>query len=459
MTIAALWLRLRYLERGGAPSLIPRSSASSTQQKRPTSVNSLGDLRITVRGNPLSQLAGPYTAVPVVSFGALPDDQMSVAASEGELMSSGDEDSAALPPSGVPALAAKVYVGIPPVSQDCYLLAGKSQESQEGSDCIERLSHAMPLLSHSSIANGQQCAALGRHQAFPRTLCPTLEPVPPAIHEMKSHGVRPGHIALLRCEAAAVPSPVFEWYKGEKRINMGQGIDIKNLNSRSVLTVKNMTQDRYGNYTCVAVNRLGTANASVPLIRDRQPLRPVLPSKACRMTSTLLARIFSAAGQAASYTPWQRCRYFKVISSVSRDGTGGYLQSKKLRILHFALPSLLHRPWGDWLALWLKGIYGSCTEMAIPKSTPRCLPLAFSVLLSPMERLMPTASQAFKHFLPKRSGPQRVAINRLREALSASHRLPPHPHSSDSSDSSTALGPALALLAAPLSAGHVQGLW
>ncbi|ROL44494.1 Neuronal growth regulator 1 [Anabarilius grahami] len=90
--------------------------------------------------------------------------------------------------------------------------------------------------------------------------------VPPAIHEMKSHGVRPGQIALLRCEAAAVPSPVFEWYKGEKRINMGQGIDIKNLSSRSVLTVKNMTQDRYGNYTCVAVNRLGTANASVPLI-------------------------------------------------------------------------------------------------------------------------------------------------------------------------------------------------
>ncbi|XP_057193277.1 neuronal growth regulator 1 isoform X3 [Triplophysa rosa] len=89
---------------------------------------------------------------------------------------------------------------------------------------------------------------------------------PPAIHEMKSHGVRPGQMALLRCEAAAVPSPVFEWYKGEKRINMGQGIDIKNLSSRSILTVKNMTQDRYGNYTCVAVNRLGTANASVPLI-------------------------------------------------------------------------------------------------------------------------------------------------------------------------------------------------
>lgn len=41
--------------------------------------------------------------------------------------------------------------------------------------------------------------------------------VAPAIHEMKSHGVGLGRTALLRCEAAAMPSPTFEWYKGEKR--------------------------------------------------------------------------------------------------------------------------------------------------------------------------------------------------------------------------------------------------
>ncbi|XP_034736899.1 neuronal growth regulator 1 isoform X1 [Etheostoma cragini] len=93
----------------------------------------------------------------------------------------------------------------------------------------------------------------------------------PSIHEMKSHGVGLGRTALLRCEAAAVPSPTFEWYKGEKRIIKGQGIDIKSLSSRSVLTVTNMTEDRYGNYTCVASNKLGTANASVPLIPIIEP--------------------------------------------------------------------------------------------------------------------------------------------------------------------------------------------
>lgn len=52
------------------------------------------------------------------------------------------------------------------------------------------------------------------------------------------------------------------------RINKGQGVDIKSLSSRSVLTVTNMTEDRFGNYTCVATNKLGMANASASLISE-----------------------------------------------------------------------------------------------------------------------------------------------------------------------------------------------
>ncbi len=81
-----------------------------------------GDLRITVRlpkwrfsplrhsaagaGVPLVRTgASAKWVYPPVSFGASPDDQMSVAASEGEPSLSGDDDSAALPPSGVVALS------------------------------------------------------------------------------------------------------------------------------------------------------------------------------------------------------------------------------------------------------------------------------------------------------------------------------------------------------------------
>lgn len=55
------------------------------------------------------------------------------------------------------------------------------------------------------------------------------------------------------------------------RLASGHGIEIRTLSSRSILSVSNMTEDRYDNYTCVAVNKLGSANASVPLIRKPPP--------------------------------------------------------------------------------------------------------------------------------------------------------------------------------------------
>ncbi|XP_039623718.1 neuronal growth regulator 1-like [Polypterus senegalus] len=90
---------------------------------------------------------------------------------------------------------------------------------------------------------------------------------PPIILEMKLTGMGLGRPGLIRCETAAVPSPLFEWYKGEKKLFNGrQGITIQSYSTRSVLTVSNMTEDHYGNYTCVAINKLGAANASVPVM-------------------------------------------------------------------------------------------------------------------------------------------------------------------------------------------------
>ncbi|XP_078075508.1 neuronal growth regulator 1 [Mustelus asterias] len=86
---------------------------------------------------------------------------------------------------------------------------------------------------------------------------------PPAVMEIKSPGMVLGKGGLLRCEALAVPAAVFEWYKGDKKLASGRkGIEIKNFSTRSILTVTNITEDHYGNYTCVAVNKLGTSSAS-----------------------------------------------------------------------------------------------------------------------------------------------------------------------------------------------------
>jgi hypothetical protein len=125
MTIAVLRLRLRTLQRGEVPLEIPRSSSSSgSLQKKATSANPIGSLRVTVRNNPpgerppqashssaslplepQGERAGPSRVVPVVSFGAPPEDQMSIAASEGDRSFSGDDDPAALPPSGTVVLS------------------------------------------------------------------------------------------------------------------------------------------------------------------------------------------------------------------------------------------------------------------------------------------------------------------------------------------------------------------
>ncbi len=105
---------------GGVP--LPRSSIRPGTRGGVVSGGVRGDLRIMVRASPSGvphpsstpqpvelpmEHAGSYAgqSIPHVSFGAPSDDQMSIAASEGEPSLSGDDDPAALPPSGVVALS------------------------------------------------------------------------------------------------------------------------------------------------------------------------------------------------------------------------------------------------------------------------------------------------------------------------------------------------------------------
>ncbi len=120
VTISELRNRLRYVKHGGVP--LPRSGICSGTRGGTASGRVRGDLRITVRTSPSGvphpsstpQPAGVSLdrtgasaewGTPHVSFGAPPDDQMSITASEGKLSLSGDGNSAALPPSGVVALS------------------------------------------------------------------------------------------------------------------------------------------------------------------------------------------------------------------------------------------------------------------------------------------------------------------------------------------------------------------
>uniref|UniRef100_H3A898 Ig-like domain-containing protein n=1 Tax=Latimeria chalumnae TaxID=7897 RepID=H3A898_LATCH len=90
---------------------------------------------------------------------------------------------------------------------------------------------------------------------------------PPTITEWRGTETAVGRPGSLRCEALGVPTPEFEWYRDDERrpINSAQGIEIYNHGTTSILTVVNVTENHYGNYTCLATNKLGAMNASLYL--------------------------------------------------------------------------------------------------------------------------------------------------------------------------------------------------
>ncbi|XP_074832910.1 opioid-binding protein/cell adhesion molecule isoform X6 [Carettochelys insculpta] len=89
---------------------------------------------------------------------------------------------------------------------------------------------------------------------------------PPYISNTKNIGASVGQKGILRCEASAVPVAEFQWFKEETRLANGlDGVRIENKGRMSTLTFFNVSEKDYGNYTCVATNKLGNSNASIIL--------------------------------------------------------------------------------------------------------------------------------------------------------------------------------------------------
>ncbi|XP_030599440.1 limbic system-associated membrane protein isoform X1 [Archocentrus centrarchus] len=90
---------------------------------------------------------------------------------------------------------------------------------------------------------------------------------PPTIKKTQSSETPVGRNGTLRCEVTAVPTPEFEWYRDDKRLSNTQSMTIQISGTTTSLTIANVTEEDYGNYTCVASNRLGVQNASLFLYR------------------------------------------------------------------------------------------------------------------------------------------------------------------------------------------------
>ncbi|KAM4652782.1 neurotrimin [Discoglossus pictus] len=92
---------------------------------------------------------------------------------------------------------------------------------------------------------------------------------PPYILDARNIGAPLGHKGILQCKASAVPAADFFWYKEDKRLSDSRRrVKVENRDALSRVTFFNVSEQDYGNYTCVAMNRLGHSNASVILYEE-----------------------------------------------------------------------------------------------------------------------------------------------------------------------------------------------
>ncbi|XP_049598151.1 neurotrimin isoform X2 [Syngnathus scovelli] len=111
-------------------------------------------------------------------------------------------------------------------------------------------------------AGTYECRAVNDIDTDTQTLDVTVN-YAPTVSEGRDIGVRLGQRGVLECEADAVPEADFEWFKNDRRfLNGFDGMEIVNTGSLSKLTFLNVSDGDYGNYTCVAVNKLGSSNTS-----------------------------------------------------------------------------------------------------------------------------------------------------------------------------------------------------
>ncbi|XP_029956546.1 neurotrimin [Salarias fasciatus] len=125
-------------------------------------------------------------------------------------------------------------------------------------------------------AGTYECSAVNDIDTDVRTVDITVN-YAPSVSEGRDVGVTLGQRGVLECEADAVPEADFEWYKDDRRVfGDFDGLEIVTSGSLSRLTFFNVSDGDYGNYTCVAINKLGSSNTSFLLYVVIEPTSSTL---------------------------------------------------------------------------------------------------------------------------------------------------------------------------------------
>ncbi len=264
MNMTSLRSRLSFLK-GLAPSAATHPGLSGSSRGPPA--GALGDPRASVRASPpgtsprtsysshsegpvrlLGDFAGSSHGMASISFGAPPEDSMSIAASGDGLTSSEDEGAVGLPPSGVVASAAS----------DLELTAMLARAAASIGLEVNR----PPSPEPSRLDDWFLGAGRGSQ------LRPTPVPFFPEVHEELTKSWMAPFTARSHSSASSVLTTLdggaARGYAALPQVERAVAV---HLCPRNAATWRN---------------------------------RPRLPSKACKLTAALAAKAYSAAGQAAS---------------------------------------------------------------------------------------------------------------------------------------------------------------
>ena len=68
----------------------------------------------------------------------------------------------------------------------------------------------------------------------------------------------PGNKVVLSCQVGGEPRPSVSWYFMERQLSAGPRMTVKQTRDLHSLTITDIKNDSFGNYSCVATNRLGS---------------------------------------------------------------------------------------------------------------------------------------------------------------------------------------------------------
>lgn len=147
-----------------------------------------------------------------------------------------------------------------------------------------------------------------------------VEYAPEIIAEQTILHTGEGDEATLSCNVHGRPTPVVTWMKGEAPVNQDQHLQEKDGVHRHSLTIAQVQENDFGDYTCLAVNERGEA---------RHTLRLTGLAKIPKMTSSPAGgenEAYTVTWETESYTPilQYRLQYRKSRANVTTQDPGSW---------------------------------------------------------------------------------------------------------------------------------------